>query len=123
MRAAAPRGVDVVLDSVGGEVLQRSLESTAPLGRVVVYGAADGEPGSVPVTKLFGLRTVVGYSLNAWRAARPDLARRDVDEAVGHFAAGRLRTAVHARIPLAEAATAHRIMADRSQLGRILLLP
>ncbi|MBD0690558.1 zinc-binding alcohol dehydrogenase family protein [Streptomyces sp. CBMA123] len=123
VRAAAPRGVDVVLDSVGGEVLQRSLELTAPLGRVVLYGAADGEPGSVPAARLFGLRTAVGYSLNAWRAARPDLARRDVDEAVEHFAAGRLRTTVHARLPLTEAATAHRIMEERSQRGRILLLP
>ncbi|MFI9363207.1 zinc-binding alcohol dehydrogenase family protein [Kitasatospora sp. NPDC053057] len=123
VRAAAPQGVDVVLDSVGGEVLQRSLELAAPLGRVVVYGAADGEPGSVPVARLFGLRTIVGFSLIAWRTVRPEPARRDIEECVEHFTAGRLRTAVHARLPLAEAATAHRIMEDRSHLGRILLLP
>ncbi|MFG2843529.1 zinc-binding alcohol dehydrogenase family protein [Kitasatospora sp. NPDC048296] len=123
VRAAAPQGVDLVLDSVGGAVLHRSLEVLAPLGRVVVYGAADGEPGSVPVMPLFGLRAVVGFSLIAWRTARPDLARRDIEESAEHFASGRLRTAVHARLPLAEAATAHRLLEERSHLGRILLLP
>ncbi|MFH8381744.1 zinc-binding alcohol dehydrogenase family protein [Kitasatospora sp. NPDC018058] len=123
VRAAVPQGVDVVLDSVGGQILQRGFEVLAPLGRVVVYGAADGEPGSVPVMRLFGLHAVTGFSLLAWRAARPELARRDIEESAEHFASGRLRTAVHTRLPLAEAATAHRLLEERSQLGRILLLP
>ncbi|MFE9425712.1 zinc-binding alcohol dehydrogenase family protein [Kitasatospora sp. NPDC006697] len=123
VRAAAPGGVDLVLDSVGGEVLERSLDLLAPLGRAVVYGAATGELTAVPVAKLFGLRQVAGYSLLAWRTARPDLAREDVERATAHFTAGRLRTAVHARVPLAEAVEAHRILDARTNLGRVLLLP
>ena len=94
----------------------------APLGRLVIYGAAGGEPGAVPAS-LYALRSIVGFSLLAWRAARPELARADVTDVAEHAAAGRLRTVVHARLPLTEAAEAHRILEGREQLGRVLLVP
>jgi NADPH2:quinone reductase len=122
VRAAAPGGVDVVLDSVAGPMLERSVDLLAPLGRLVIYGAAGGELGAVPAT-LYALRSVVGFSLLAWRTARPAEARADVAEVSEHAAAGRLRTVVHARLPLTEAAKAHRILESREQLGRVLLAP
>jgi NADPH:quinone reductase len=122
VRAAAPGGVNVVLDSVAGPMLERSLDLLAPLGRLVIYGAAGGEPGSIPAT-LYALRSIVGFSLLAWRAACPEEARADVAEVAEHAAAGRLRTVVHARLPLTEAAKAHRILEGREQLGRVLLAP
>ncbi|MEV0750359.1 MULTISPECIES: quinone oxidoreductase family protein [unclassified Streptomyces] len=123
VRKAAPRGVDVVLDSVGGETLQRSFDVLAPFGRIVIYGAASGELTSLPVTNLFALKSVAGFSLIAWRAADPEQARREMTEVAEYSTAGQLHTAVHARLPLAEAAAAHRLLEDRSQLGRVLLLP
>ncbi|WP_405691439.1 zinc-binding alcohol dehydrogenase family protein [Streptomyces sp. NBC_00057] len=123
VRKAAPRGVDVVLDSVGGETLQRSFDVLAPFGRIVIYGAASGELTSLPVTNFFALKSVAGFSLIAWRAADPEQARREMTEVTEYSTAGQLHTAVHARLPLAEAAAAHRLLEDRSQLGRILLLP
>ncbi|WP_075739160.1 quinone oxidoreductase family protein [Streptomyces acidiscabies] len=123
VRKAAPRGVDVVLDSVGGETLQRSFDVLAPFGRIVIYGAASGELTSLPVTNLFALKSVAGFSLVAWRAADPEQARREMTEVAEYSTAGQLHTAVHARLPLAEAAAAHRLLEDRSQLGRVLLLP
>jgi NADPH2:quinone reductase len=123
VRKAAPRGVDVVLDSVGGETLRRSLDVLAPFGRIVIYGAASGELTSLPVTNLFALKSVAGFSLTAWRAADPEQARREMTEVTDYSTAGRLSTVVHARLPLAEAAAAHRLFEDRSQLGRILLVP
>jgi NADPH2:quinone reductase len=122
VRAAAPGGVDLVLDSVAGSLLEQGVDLLAPLGRLVVYGAAGGEPGAVPAT-LYALRSIVGFSLLAWRAARPELARADVTEVAEHAAAGRLRTMVHARLPLTEAAKAHRILEGREQMGRVLLVP
>jgi NADPH:quinone reductase-like Zn-dependent oxidoreductase len=123
VRKAAPRGVDVVLDSVGGETLQRSFDVLAPFGRIVIYGAASGELTSLPVTNLFALKSVAGFSLIAWRAADPEQARQEMTEVAEYSTAGQLHTAVHARLPLAEAAAAHRLLEDRSQLGRVLLLP
>ncbi|QMU68303.1 zinc-binding dehydrogenase [Streptacidiphilus sp. P02-A3a] len=123
VRAAAPGGVDVVLDSVGGEVLRRSIALLAPHGRAVVYGVAGGQLLDLPISSIFGLKSVTGFALMAWRAADPKQARADVDEVAGYALDGRLRVAVHARLPLAEAAEAHRILDSRAQLGRVLLVP
>ena len=122
VRAAVPRGVDVVLDSVAGPMLERNVDLLAPLGRLVIYGAAGGEPGRIP-TSLYALRSVTGFSLLAHRAALPEQARADMTDVAEHAAAGRLRTVVHTRLPLTEAAKAHRILEGREQLGRVLLVP
>ncbi|MCK9895825.1 zinc-binding dehydrogenase [Frankia sp. AgB32] len=123
VRRAAPGGVDVILDSIGGQTLLRGLDLQAPWGRTVLYGVASGDFSAIPVTSLFTLRSVVGFSLLAWRAADAEAARRDVADLTEHFAAGRLRTTVHARLPLDDPAAAHRMFEDRAHLGRILLLP
>ncbi|URN07726.1 zinc-binding dehydrogenase [Actinomadura madurae] len=123
VQAAAPGGVDVVLDSVGGEILHRSIDLLAPLGRVVTYGVAGGEYAQVPVASLVRLRTVTGFSIMAWRAAHPTKAREDIEELTALFTSGRLTASVHARIPLDEAPEAHRILDARANLGRVLLVP
>jgi NADPH2:quinone reductase len=123
VRAAAPDGVDIVLDSVGGQTTHHSLDLLAPFGRVIVYGVASGKYTEVPVASLYRLRSVIGFSLLAWRAARPEQAHQEVAELTEHFTAGRLQTTVHKRLPLNEAAEAHRILDLRAQLGRVLLVP
>jgi NADPH2:quinone reductase len=122
VRSCAPLGVDVVLDSVGGETLRRSFDVLAPYGRIVVYGAASGDLEDVSVRNLFELKSVAGFSLMAWRTARREQARAEMAEVSEHFTAGRLRTTVHATLPLAEAAEAHRLLENRSTRGRVLLV-
>ncbi|MFD2420880.1 quinone oxidoreductase family protein [Amycolatopsis pigmentata] len=123
VRAAAPEGVDLVLDGVGGEGTARGLDLLAPGGRMVTYGFAAGEPEAIPVRTLYSLRSVIGFSLLAWRTARPDEVTKTVAEVTDHFLAGRLRGTVHTRLPLTEAVKAHQILDDRAQLGRVLLVP
>ncbi|HZC51928.1 MAG TPA: zinc-binding dehydrogenase [Mycobacterium sp.] len=123
VRAAAPDGVDIVLDSVGGQTTHQSLDLLAPSGRVVVYGVASGDYTEVPVASLYRLRSIIGFSLLAWRVAHTKQAHEDMAVLTDHFSAGRLRTTVHARLPLDEAVEAHRILDARAQLGRVLLVP
>lgn len=123
VRAAAPGGLDLVLEAVGGGTLHRSLDLLAPGGRVVVYGASAGELTSVPVRSLFALRTLTGFSLLAWRSAQPERARADIAELTGMLADGSLRAVTGTRLPLAEAAQAHRLLEDRAVLGRLILVP
>lgn len=122
VRLAAPRGVDVVLEAVGGEILHQSIGLLAPFGRAVVFGAAAGDLTSVPVTSLFPLKTVAGFSLLAWRAADPGQARADIAALADLLGTGRLRAATDT-VPLAEIARAHRLLEDRAVAGRILLTP
>ncbi|MET8021773.1 quinone oxidoreductase family protein [Streptomyces decoyicus] len=123
VRTVAPGGVDVVLDAAGGEILRRSLDVLAPHGRLVTYGAASGELGSIPVTDLFALRSVTGFSLIAAQAADAERAAKDMNELTEYAAQGLLRTAVHVRLPLTETSKVHQLLETRAQLGRILVLP
>jgi NADPH:quinone reductase-like Zn-dependent oxidoreductase len=123
VRSAVPGGVDVVLEAVGGETLHRCVGLLAPSGRAVVFGASAGELGSVPVRSLFGLKSVTGFSLLAWRAADPEAVRAGLTELTGWFGSGELRAVTGATLPLAEVSRAHQMLEDRSVLGRLLLVP
>jgi NADPH:quinone reductase len=113
VRAVAPDGIDVVLDAVGGAMLNASIGLLRPLGRVVAYGIASGDFASIPVRSLFGLKTVTGFSLLAWRATAPERARADIAELAGLLQAGELR-AVTQSLPLSEAVEAHRLLESRT---------
>jgi NADPH:quinone reductase len=120
VRRAAPGGVNVVLDAVGGDTLLECVGLLAPFGRVVAYGAADGNWGSVPVLSLAALRTLSAFSLMAWRTAAPERARADIAKLTGLLQGGELR-AVTTAVPLAEVASAHRQFEERTVLGRLVL--
>lgn len=98
-------------------------EVLAPYGRIVINGAATGELVSVPVTSIFGLRSIAGFNLTAWRMTRPAQARAEMDELAELFATGKITSAVHATVSLEAGAEAHRLLDQRSVLGRVLLQP
>jgi NADPH:quinone reductase-like Zn-dependent oxidoreductase len=122
VRAAVPGGVDVALDAIGGAALHASIGLLAPLGRVVVYGAASGDLTDVPVRSMFGLKSMTGFSLLGWRAAAPAQAQADIAELAGLLASGELR-AITRSLPLAEVEAAHRLLEDRAVAGRLILVP
>lgn len=122
VREAAPGGLDLVVEAVGGGVLHQSMGLLAPFGRAVIFGASAGDLTSLPVTSLFGLKTAAGFSLLAWRAANAAQARLDLAELVSLFQAGDLR-AVTTSLPLADAVQAHRLLEDRAVVGRLVLEP
>jgi NADPH:quinone reductase len=122
VRAAVPGGIDVALDAIGGEALHASIGLLAPLGRVVVYGAASGELTSVPVRGMFGLKTLTGFSLLGWRAAAAAQARADIAELAGLLASGELSVMTRT-LPLSAAVRAHRLLESRMVAGRLILVP
>jgi NADPH:quinone reductase len=122
VRAAVPGGIDVALDAIGGPALHASIGLLAPLGRVVVYGAASGELTSVPVRAMFGLKTMTGFSLLGWRAAAAAQARADIAELTSLLGSGELRVMTRT-LPLSEAVQAHRLLESRAVAGRLILAP
>lgn len=109
------RGVDVVLESVGGDVLAGSIGALAKDGSVVTVGAHAGEVVPVDVILLFRSQ----WSLIGSVRATSDEIHRCIELA----ADGKLKPVIHASLPLAEAAEAHRILEAREQFGKVLLLP
>lgn len=109
------RGVDVVMESVGGEVLARSLAALAKNGSVVTVGAHAGEVVPVDVILLFRHQWSLIGSVRA--------TAEEIRHCVDLVAEGKLAPVIHATLPLAQAAEAHRMLEAREQFGKVLLLP
>ncbi|MFI1103768.1 zinc-binding alcohol dehydrogenase family protein [Streptomyces melanogenes] len=122
-RATGGRGVDLVLDPVGGETLRQGLDALALFGRLVSYGNAGGEaPWQVGQPELYpGARSVAGFSILGLAAAAPDALRELAGRAFAFAADGRVELPVTAEFPLEDAAAAHRLMEGRTSTGKLLL--
>jgi NADPH2:quinone reductase len=123
--ATEGRGVDVILDMVGGDYIARELDALAPEGRlcfIAFLGGPKAEVNFLPV--LIKRLTICGSTLRprpvAFKAA---IARNLEDKVWPLIAAGRIRPVIHQRFPLAEAAAAHSLMESSSHIGKIVLLP
>jgi NADPH2:quinone reductase len=116
------RGVDLILETVGGEVFEKSIGALAPFGRLVTYGAASGQLAPVNNRQLIiNNVTVTGVNLN--------MIARTHEMAVGMHDLLRLiqgttiRPIIGHRFTLDQAAEAHRLLESRDSFGKIVLIP
>lgn len=121
-QATDGRGVDIVLEVVGGDIAGQALQCLAPFGRLVVIGAASGERTQFSAVQLmYKNLSVVGYWLTAW-LSRPDRIAAATLELMQYLASGNLQIIVGQTYPLADAAEAHRAIAERRTTGKVVLL-
>jgi len=116
------RGVDVVLESVGGETLIRSVELLAPGGRLVSVGNSSARSGFIDSSLLMEKDvSLMGFYLGAelMRSGAIDEFAKVVDLC----ARGELKVIIDRVLPLAEAAQAHRVLEDRANFGKVILHP
>jgi NADPH2:quinone reductase len=116
--------VDVVLDSVGGDVFARSFGVLKPLGTVIAIGFAGGwweplDPGPL-VGRNLGLQ---GFYLGRLMRHRPDLVREAIGEVLDLWERGFLKPLVGATFALEEAPDAHRLIEERRSVGKVVLVP
>ena len=126
VRAATDgRGVDLILDMVGGAYLRRNLDSLAVEGRLVLIGLMGGATGEVDLAALMSRRVLLtGSTLRSRSVAEKGRIAAAVREHVWpHVAAKRLRPVVHATFGFAEAAAAHRLLESSTHIGKLLLVP
>ena len=117
-------GVDLVLDGIGGETTDRSLDALRSFGRMVSFGAAAGEPGRPNTADLlFGNKTVIGYHLGRALRQQPMRVMGAVPELTGLLGDGTLEVQVGHTFDLADAAEAHRFIEDRKSSGKVVLVP
>jgi len=118
------QGVTVVYDSVGRDTFDRSLNCLRRRGYLVLYGASSGPvaPVDPQVLAAKGSVWLTRPTLVHYTATRSELCQR-AEELFGWIAAGKLRLRVDRTLPLAEAAEAHRALAGRETMGKVLLVP
>jgi NADPH:quinone reductase-like Zn-dependent oxidoreductase len=109
------RGVDAVIEHVGGDTFAGSIKATAAGGRIVTCGATAGFTPAIDLRHIFFRQLqVLGSTMGS---------KGDLLAVLDHVAAGRLRPVVHAVLPLARAADAHRLLEDRAAFGKVVLEP
>jgi len=137
VRHAAPNGVDIVLDAVGGDSWRQGYRLLAPAGRLVCYGASVLSEGSGrnilktlwrvvrfprfgPLALMNDNRSVTGVNLgHIWD--NDALLRPQVEALLGYAREGKLTPRVDRTFPLAEAAAAHRYIHERRNIGKVVL--
>jgi NADPH:quinone reductase len=123
LAATGGRGVDVVLDPVGGQVRARSFGILAPFGRLVTYSNISREPEVVPDAEWMRARCVgyAGFSGGQLPLRAPELVRPSLLEAAELVGSGVVDIAVSQVFPLAQAADAHRVFERRAAVGKLIL--
>ncbi|MCW7987263.1 zinc-binding dehydrogenase [Streptomyces sp. WAC01526] len=112
---------DIVLDGVGGELLPRALAALAPGGRLIFFNSGGG---TVPAYELLaGDKTITGLTMRRFSTVQRELYEEHRAQLWELAGSGRLRAAVHAELPLDEAAKAHEIIEARANLGKVVLRP
>jgi putative PIG3 family NAD(P)H quinone oxidoreductase len=117
------RGVDIVLDMVGGDYLPRNLDCMAEDGRHVSIAVLGGAKAEIPIWKIMQKRLMLTGSTLRPRTTTFKAAVADEIASVvwPHVEEGRLKPVIDATFPLAEAAAAHRRM-DEDHVGKVVLI-
>ena len=124
VKKLAPKGVEVVYDSVGASTFEKSLNCLRPRGYMVLYGQSSGPVPPIDPGVLVGKGSLffTRPSLAHYSLSRDEMLLRTSD-LFRWLEAGQLKFKVDHVFPLAEAAKAHEAMAGRQTTGKVVLIP
>jgi synaptic vesicle membrane protein VAT-1 len=138
VRKFSPDGIEMVMDAIGGKSFANSYKCLGPTGRLVVYGlsAAAGSDGKKslgrglaallqtprfnPLKLMSDNITVIGVSLGKM-ASRSALMRSEIEEIFKLYESGKLKPVIGKSFPLADAASAHKYIHARKNIGKVIL--
>jgi NADPH:quinone reductase len=122
-KATDGRGVDVVLDMVGGDYVQRSIQIMAKRGRFVSISVMKATDATISMVQVLQKRLVVtGSTLRGRTPAEKGVIAEAVHRKVWPMIAqGKLKPVVQRTFPLADAADAHRALEAGDHIGKIVL--
>jgi NADPH2:quinone reductase len=123
--ATQGKGVDVILDMVGGDYVGRNLQAAAMHGRIVNIAFLKGSKVEVDLLPVMLKRlTLTGSTLRPRSVAEKALIARALEARVWPLLAqGKIKPEIYKTFPLAQAAEAHRLMESSAHVGKIVLVP
>ncbi|MCL4745173.1 MAG: NADPH:quinone oxidoreductase family protein [Burkholderiaceae bacterium] len=124
VKALAPKGVDIVIDMVGGEYAKQGLRLLGWRGRFVVVGFAGGTIPKLAANRLLlNQARAIGVFWGGTALREPRLAQQVFADLFAMLARGAIRPILTARYPLAEAPRAMDDLAGRRTTGKVVLIP
>jgi putative PIG3 family NAD(P)H quinone oxidoreductase len=121
--ATSGRGADVILDIMGASYLERNIEALATGGRLVIIGLQGGRAAEINLGNLLAKRAcVMATTLRSRSADEKAQIVTAVREHVWPLIAnGLVRPVIHTKLPMPDAAQAHRLVESSEYLGKVLL--
>jgi NADPH:quinone reductase len=122
--ATGGKGVDVVLDMVGGSYVPRELKCIAEDGRLVFIATLGGAKTEIEIFEVMRKRiTISGSTLRPRPVAFKGAIAKSLREKIWPLIeAGRIKPVIYKTFPLAQAAEAHRLMETSTHIGKIVLV-
>ncbi len=119
-------GVDIILDSIGGEEFANHVERLAPFGLLVSYGRLAGRPGGDVLGAMLnrsgaslGLQMFSMHLFDKDRTTR----RKVTEELIHLLSSGKIAPCIYKRLPLSHASEAHALLENGEVLGKLVLKP
>ncbi len=121
--ATGGKGVDVVLDMVGGDYVPREIDCLAPDGRLVFIAVLGGWKTEINISNVMVKRlTLTGSTLRPRPVEFKGAIARNLREKIWPLIeAGRIKPVIYKTFPLAQASEAHRLMESSQHIGKIVL--
>jgi NADPH2:quinone reductase len=121
LKLTGGRGVDVLLESIGGDVFTENFKCLATFGRYIIFGSTRG-PGEpvAPRSLMTKAQSIAGIYLPVF-SERPDLVGEGLRFLVDHILDGKVRANIANVLPLSKAAEAHLMLEERRANGIVLL--
>ena len=116
-------GVQLVLECVGGPVLEKSLRCVASYGRLISYGNASGVPANLPSADFTSAnRAIIGFSMGRSPVGSLD-HQGAMAELFPMMASEQVKLIVDQVLPMSQVGEAHQHLANRGTRGKVILVP
>lgn len=123
-RITGDKGVDIVFETVGGELYNESVKSLAAGGQIIVYGCASGVQGSIhPEYFVDKNLSQSGFNLAFFIQRKTQIWQAELGTLIGLIAEGKLKIETTELFSLKDAAKAHQQIEARKTVGKVVLLP
>jgi NADPH2:quinone reductase len=114
-------GVDAVFEMLGGEHTTKSVRCLRDFGRVIVYGAATGQPALVDARLLYAKGASVHGLWLTYLSAKRDLMNQAWEQLSAWMAQGHLCPVIGHVFPMEQAASAYRLLLEGKNFGKVVL--
>ncbi len=120
------KGVDLIIDCVGGARFDDNFKMLATLGHIIWYGIVDGQP-TTDFKVALGSKPHKCHSVSMFHLYgilnNPALMMESFKTLIGYLVSGQINPVIHAYLPLADAGKAHAILENRENIGKVILKP